>query len=194
MTPKKFEITQVAGESMKCAECHAAEPVVKYKAIVPYFYKGYSTSIAGVNRYVCLRCGAEHIPSGHVQRWLEQTARFRAEIDAHALYRQARPESLSNKIMIEWLSLDPDQLADDIEVEQGAYIRWEALGNYANRHRNKAFEAFAGYKGSHAFDWPGCADLDDWMEFLSALRQARAIAAVPNWRPPHDGVVYNDEA
>jgi hypothetical protein len=176
---------------MKCTNCHAAEPGTKYRGEVPYWYKGHATSIHGVNQYVCLRCGNESIPPGHVQRWLEQTALFRAEIDARKPNQAPRPESLMDKIMIEWLSLDPDRLADEVQVEQGAYIRWETLANYAKQHRNKVFEAFAGYKGSHTADRPGCAYLPDWMEFIEALRKARAIAADPRWEPPRDGVVYH---
>jgi len=178
---------------MKCTNCHAAEPVTKYRGVVPYWYKGHTTSIHGVNQYVCLRCGYESIPPGHVQRWLEQTALFRSVIDAQEPDQEPRPESLKDKIMIEWLSLDPDQLADEVPVEQSAYIRWETLANYANQHRNKAFEAFAGYKGSHTTDRPGCTYLQDWMEFLDALRKARTMAADPNWEVPRDGVIYRYE-
>lgn len=67
---------------MKCLGCNAAVPVIKYRDEVPYWYKGHMTSIHGVKQMVCLRCGAESIPSGHAQQWLEQTAKFRAEIDA----------------------------------------------------------------------------------------------------------------
>jgi hypothetical protein len=135
-------------------------------------------------------CGSPHsisghslsqssIPSGHVQQWLEQAAQFRAEIDAQEPNQELRPESLKDKIMVEWLDLDPDRLADEVQVEQGAYIRWETLAHYAKQHRNAAFEAFAGYKGSHTTDRPGCAYPSDWMEFLDALRKAREIAADP---------------
>ncbi|MFA5976536.1 MAG: type II toxin-antitoxin system MqsA family antitoxin [Elusimicrobiota bacterium] len=75
---------------MKCTNCHAAEPVIKYRGEVPYWYKGHTTSIHGVNQYVCLRCGAESIPSGHVQQWLEQTAKFRTEIDAQEPVKEPR--------------------------------------------------------------------------------------------------------
>jgi YgiT-type zinc finger domain-containing protein len=176
---------------MKCTECHAAEPVTKYRGEVPYWYKGHTTTIHGVSQLVCLRCGYESIPPGHVQQWLEQTAKFRAEIDAQRPDQEPRPESLKDKIMVEWLDLDPDRLADGVQVEQGAYICWETLANYAKQRRNKVFEAFAGYKGSHTTDRPGCAYLGDWMEFLDALRKAREIAADPNWEAPRDGVVYH---
>lgn len=63
---------------MKCAECHAAEPVMKYRGEVPYLYKGHTTSIHGVNLYVCLRCGYESIPPECSQHWLEQTTQFHA--------------------------------------------------------------------------------------------------------------------
>jgi hypothetical protein len=181
---------RIDGVHMKCNGCHAAEPVIKYHGTVPYWHKGYMTSIQGVNLYVCLRCGYEFIPSGHAQRWLVQTTLFRAKIDTQEPDKERRPESLKGKIMVEWLSLDPDQLAAGLLEEEGTYVRWEDLANYAEQHRNKAFEAFAGYSGSPTVTRPGCAFLCDWVNFLDALRKARAIAAEPGWEAPRDGVAY----
>lgn len=175
---------------MKCTACHAAEPIIKYRGEVPYWYKGHTTSIQGVNQYVCPRCGNESIPPGYVQLWLERTASFRAEVDVQEPDLGARPVSPKDKIMVEWLTLDPDQLAADVPVEEDAYVRWETLASYAKQHQNAAFEAFGGYKGSHTTNRPGCAYRNDWMEFLDALRKARSIAADPNWEAPDDGVVY----
>jgi len=76
---------------MKCNNCHEAEPVIKYRGEVPYGYKGYTTSINGVNQYICLRCNCVSIPPGHVQRWVEQTDLFRAEIDAQEPDQETRP-------------------------------------------------------------------------------------------------------
>lgn len=179
---------------MKCTNCHAAEPGTKYRGEVTYWYKGHTTSIHGVNQYVCLRCGSESLPPGHVQRWLEQTALFRAEIDAQKPDDAPRPESLKDKIMIEWLSLVPGRLADGVQARLGAYIRWEALANYAKQQRDKVFEAFAGYKGSHTADRPGCAYLHDWMEFIDALRKAREIVADPHWELPRASVIHHYHA
>lgn len=176
---------------MKCNGCRAAELVIKYRGEVPYWHKGHTTSVHGVNLYACPQCGYESIPPGHVQQWLEQTASFRAAIDAKKPGQGLRPASLKNKIMIEWLSLDPDQLAAEVPVEESAYVRWETLASYARQHRNVAFEAFAGYKESHTPDRPGCAYWGDWVEFLDALRKAREIAADPHWETPRDGVVYH---
>lgn len=192
---------------MKCTGCHAAEPVIKYRDEVPYWYKGHMTSIHGVKQMVCLRCGAESIPPGHAQQWLEQTATFRAEIDAQKLGQGKRPDSLKDWIMVEWLDLDPDLLAagvpvemirrprpqrdvDGVVIEEFPYVSWQAVSAYNER----AYEAFAGYKGSHTTDLAGYAYAEDWEEFLDALRQARAIAADPQWEAPRDGVVYRNLA
>jgi len=55
---------------------------MRYRGELPYWYKGYTTTVRGVNQYVCLRCDYESIPAGHATRWLKQTALFRAVIDA----------------------------------------------------------------------------------------------------------------
>jgi YgiT-type zinc finger domain-containing protein len=175
---------------MKCLGCNAAEPVIKYQGTVPYWHKGHTTTVSDVNGYVCLRCGYEFIPSGHAQRWLIQTALFRAKIDSMEPENNRRPESLKDKIVVEWLSLDPDRLAADVFLEEGTYLRWKTLAAYSEKHRNMAFEAFAACKGSYATTRPGCADVRDWMTFLDALRQARVIAAKSGWEAPGDGVVY----
>lgn len=96
--------------------------------------------------------------------------------------------------MIEWLSLDPDQLADDVEAEIDGYIFWETLAHYAEKHRNKVFEAFAACKQSLTEDRPRRAYPKDWREFLDALRKAWAIDADPHWEAPRDGVVYHCKA
>lgn len=98
--------------------------------------------------------------------------------------------SLKDKVIVAWLDLDPDQLAAEVPVEESAYVRWETLANYAKQHQNAAFEAFAGYKGAHTADRPGCACRSDCVEFLDALREAQEIAADPCWEAPRDGVVY----
>jgi len=114
--------------------------------------------------------------------------------------------NLKNTIIVAWLDLDPDQLAADVPVvmiprprpqrgkdrggatiEDFPYVSWQAVGAYNER----AYEAFAGYKGSHTTDLPGHAYAEDWKEFLYALRKARAIAADPLWEAPRDGVVYH---
>jgi YgiT-type zinc finger domain-containing protein len=134
---------------MKCTESLAAKPVTKYRGEVPYWYKDHTTTIHGVSQLVCLHCGYQSIPPGHVKQWLEQSAQFRAEIDAQEPAQEPRPESLKDRIMVEWLDLDPDRLVAELPVEESVYIRWKTLANYAKQHRNKAFEAFAGYKRSH---------------------------------------------
>jgi YgiT-type zinc finger domain-containing protein len=175
---------------MKCTACHAAEPVIKYDGEVPYWYKGHVTSIHGVSLYTCPRCGNESIPPGRVQEWLEQTAAFRAAIDAKELDEVARPSSMKDSIIVEWLDLDPAKLAAEVPLEHDGYIRWTTLSHYAEQQKSKVFEAFAAYKGSHTTNRAGCSYLQDWEEFLAALTRARAIAADPYWEVPRDGVVY----
>jgi len=78
---------------MKCNHCHLAVPVIQHRDKVPYDYRGHTTSIEGVNQMVCLRCGCKSIPPGYVSRWLEQTALFRAHIDALELAHRQQPGS-----------------------------------------------------------------------------------------------------
>lgn len=113
--------------------------------------------------------------------------------------------SLKNTIIVDWLDLDPDQLAAevpvemitrtrprresdgaDVEIEKVPYVSWQAVDAYNAR----VYQAFAGYKGSHTTNLGGYAYAWDWQEFLDALRKAREIAANPYWEAPRDGVVY----
>ncbi|HET7332900.1 hypothetical protein [Dyella sp.] len=109
------------------------------------------------------------------------------------------PADLKNKIIVEWLSLDPDKLAADIPVkvfqqangQDQPYVSLKVIAEYAGEHENKAYEAFVGYKGSHTTDRVGFAYAWDWEEFLDSLRKARTIAAEPYWEPPENGLVYH---
>lgn len=111
--------------------------------------------------------------------------------------------SLKDTIIVAWLDLDPDRLAAEVPVEMiprprpqrskdgggvedFPYVSWQVVGAYNER----VYQAFAGYNGSHTTDLVGYAYLDDWNEFLDALRKARKIATDPHWEAPHDGVVY----
>ena len=114
-------------------------------------------------------------------------------------------ENIKNTIIVAWLDLDPDQLAVEVPVEmilrpqsrrvkdgggvvmeEFPYVSWQSVAACNKR----AYQAFAGYKGSHTADVGGHAYEEDWREFLDALRKARAIAADPLWEMPIDGVVY----
>lgn len=113
--------------------------------------------------------------------------------------------TLKDTIIADWLDLDPEQLATDVPVEmiprprpqrekdgggvvieESPYVSWQVIAAYNTR----VYEAFAGYKGSHTTNVGGYAYLEDWKEFLDALRKAREIAADPLWETPRDGVVY----
>lgn len=110
-----------------------------------------------------------------------------------------RPESLKDKIIVEWLDLNPDTLAAGIQLEMfsteggqsRAYVSLEAIADYAAQNETQVFEAFTAYKAAHTTDRAGYAYAWDWHEFLDSLRKARAIAAEPFWEPPNDGVVYH---
>lgn len=109
------------------------------------------------------------------------------------------PTELKNKIMVEWLPLDPDKLAADVPLEsfRGAdgqdrpFVSLKTIADYAHQHDNAVYEAFVGYKGSHTTDRVGFAYAWDWAEFLDALRIARRIADEPYWEPPENGIVYH---
>lgn len=114
--------------------------------------------------------------------------------------------NLKNTIIVAWLDLDPDQLATEVPVEmiqrprprrdkdgggvvieELPYVSWQVVGAYSER----VYQAFASYKGSHTTDLPGYAYVEDWKEFLDALRKAREIAADPLWEAPSSGEVYH---
>lgn len=113
--------------------------------------------------------------------------------------------ALKDTIIVDWLDLDPEQLATNVPVEmiprprpqwqrdgggvvieEFPYISWQAV----EACNTRAYRAFSSYKGSHTTDVGGYAYLEDWKEFLDSLRKAREIAADPLWEAPADGVVY----
>lgn len=191
---------------MNCMTCHEAEPVIQHRGAVDYWHKDHMTTIQGVDQYVCPRCGTKSIPPGQVQRWLEQTAAFRAAIDAQEPDGESRRVSWLQKdtILIEWLDLDPDKLAAEVPVtmierpwrdaagnldtKELPYLSWRDVAAYDAR----VYQAFAGYKGSHSTDLSGHSFAHDWEEFLDSLRRARAIASDPWWEAPRDGEIFHN--
>jgi len=161
---------------MKCTACHAAEPIIKYRGEVPYWYKGHTTSIQGVNQYVCPRCGNESVPPGYVQLWLERTASFRAEVDVQEPGLGVRPVSPKDKIMVEWLTLDPDQLAADVPIEEDAYVRWETLASYAKQHQNAAFEALVDIRvRTRRIDQGARIETIGWSSSMHCARRGQSL-------------------